>query len=96
MSALAQAIALVPAVKAVTPLVVDGKTIQETSFKLSSFKCKAVMVCKMLDPRNSYEGPNGQPLDLVVVSIEACVQGLLDCERTIICTVPLKQRFIRL
>ena len=44
MSAFAQADALVPAVKAVNPLVVDGETIQETSFKLSSLKCKVVMV----------------------------------------------------
>ena len=105
----AQAQAAVPAapIKALTPPMVEGKTIDGTPFKLSSLKGKVVMVMfwstgcavcrdKMPELRNNYEGWSGKPFELVVISTDKRVQDLLDYERIITRTVPLKQRFVQL
>ncbi len=87
--------------------VVEGKTIDGTTFKLSSLKGKVVMVMfwstgcavcrdKMPELRNNYEGWNGKPFELVVISTDRRIQDLLDYERIITRTVPLKQRFVQL
>lgn len=95
------------AAKALTAPQIEGKTIDGTPFKLSSLKGKVVMVMfwstgcavcrdKMPELRNNYEGWNGKPFELVVISTDARVQDLLDYERIITRTVPLKQRFVQL
>ncbi|MFM9899385.1 MAG: TlpA family protein disulfide reductase [Polaromonas sp.] len=107
MLAQAQAGVSAPAVKAVTQPQVEGKTIDGAPFKLSSLKGKVVMVMfwstscavcrdKMPELRNNYEGWNGKPFELVVISTDKRVQDLLDYERIITRTVPLKQRFVQL
>lgn len=105
--ALAQAADPGATAKALTPPLVEGKTIDGTPFKLSSLKGKVVMVMfwstgcavcrdKMPELRNNYEGWNGKPFELVVISTDKRVQDLLDYERIITRTVPLKQRFVQL
>lgn len=107
LTALAQVAVPAPAAKAVVPPSVEGKTIDGTPFKLSSLKGKVVMVMfwstgcavcrdKMPELRNNYEGWNGKPFELVVISTDKRVQDLLDYERIITRTVPLKQRFVQL
>ena len=93
--------------KTLTSPLVEGKTIDGTPFKLSSLKGKVVMVMfwstgcavcrdKMPELRNNYEGWSGKPFELVVISTDKRVQDLLDYERIITRTVPLKQRFVQL
>ena len=86
---------------------IDGKTIDGTPFKLSSLKGKVVLVMywstgcavcrdKMPELRNNYEGWMGKPFELVAISTDSRVQDLLDYERIISRTVPIKQRFVQL
>ena len=96
---------------AAAPLVtlpqIDGKTIDGTPFKLSSLKGKVVLVMywstgcavcrdKMPELRSNYEGWMGKPFELVAISTDSRVQDLLDYERIISRTVPIKQRFVQL
>lgn len=86
---------------------IDGKTIDGAPFKLSSLKGKVVLVMywstgcavcrdKMPELRNNYEGWMGKPFELVAISTDSRVQDLLDYERIISRTVPIKQRFVQL
>lgn len=86
---------------------IEGKTIDGTPFKLSSLKGKVVLVMywstgcavcrdKMPELRSNYEGWMGKPFELVAISTDSRVQDLLDYERIISRTVPIKQRFVQL
>ncbi len=86
---------------------IEGKTIDGSPFKLSSLKGKVVLVMfwstgcavcrdKMPELRSNYEGWMGKPFELVAISTDARVQDLLDYERIISRTVPIKQRFVQL
>ena len=98
------------AVLAAAPLMapqLEGKTIEGNPFKLASLKGKVVLVMfwstgcavcrdKMPELRTNYEGWAGKPFELVAVSTDTRIQDLLDYERIISRTVPLKQRFVQL
>jgi len=86
---------------------IEGKTIDGTPFNLSTLKGKVVLVMfwstgcavcrdKMPELRNNYAGWAGKPFELVAVSTDSRVQDLLDYERIISRTVPMKQRFVQL
>jgi thiol-disulfide isomerase/thioredoxin len=92
---------------AVTIPQMEGKTIDGSVFNLASLKGKVVLVMfwstgcavcldKMPELRTNYEGWSGKPFELVAVSTDTRVQDLLDYERIISRTVPLKQRFVQL
>lgn len=96
---------------AAAPLVtmpqIEGKTIDGNPFKMSSLKGKVVLVMywstgcavcrdKMPELRSNYEGWMGKPFELVAISTDSRVQDLLDYERIISRTVPIKQRFVQL
>lgn len=85
----------------------EGKTIDGTPFNLKALKGKVVLVMfwstgcavcrdKMPELRNNYAGWAGKPFELVAVSTDARVQDLLDYERIISRTVPMKERFVQL
>lgn len=91
----------------VTQPQIEGKTLDGTPFKLSSLKGKVVLVMywstgcavcrdKMPELRSNYEGWMGKPFELVAISTDSRVQDLLDYERIISRTVPIKQRFVQL
>ena len=95
----AEALALAPQI--------EGKTIDGNTFKLASLKGKVVLVMfwstgcavcrdKMPELRNNYEGWAGKPFELVAINTDTRVQDLLDYERIISRTVPMKQRFVQL
>lgn len=95
----AEALALVPQI--------EGKTIDGNTFKLASLKGKVVLVMfwstgcavcrdKMPELRNNYEGWASKPFELVAINTDTRVQDLLDYERIISRTVPMKQRFVQL
>lgn len=110
MMSVAAALAQTPAVSVVAPVTtpqVEGKTIEGTSFKLSSLRGKVVLVMfwstgcavcrdKMPELRNNYEGWAGKPFELVAVNTDTRMQDFLDYERIISRTVPVKQRFVQL
>ena len=110
MMSMASAFAQTPAVSTAAPAAmpqIEGKTIEGTSFKLSSLKGKVVLVMfwstgcavcrdKMPELRNNYEGWAGKPFELVAVNTDTRMQDFLDYERIIARTVPLKQRFVQL
>ena len=86
---------------------IEGKTIDGNPFALSSLKGKVVLVMfwstgcavcrdKMPELRSNYEGWMGKPFELVAISTDSRVQDLLDYERIISRTVPIKQRFVQL
>jgi hypothetical protein len=50
----------------------------------------------MPELRNNYAGWAGRPFELVAVSTDTRVQDLLDYERIISRTVPMKERFVQL
>jgi peroxiredoxin len=96
---------------AAAPLVmlpqIEGKTIDGAPFNLSSLKGKVVLVMywstgcavcrdKMPELRSNYEGWMGKPFELVAISTDNRVQDLMDYERIISRTVPIKQRFVQL
>ena len=96
---------------AVAPLVtmpqIEGKTIDGNPFRMSALKGKVVLVMywstgcavcrdKMPELRSNYEGWMGKPFELVAISTDSRVQDLLDYERIISRTVPIKQRFVQL
>ena len=85
----------------------EGKTIEGNSFQLASLKGKVVLVMfwstgcavcrdKMPELRNNYAGWAGKPFELVAVSTDMRAQDLLDYERIISRTVPIKERFVQL
>jgi thiol-disulfide isomerase/thioredoxin len=91
----------------VTTPVMEGKTFDGKSFKLSSLNGKVVLVMywstgcavcrdKMPELRINYEGWAGKPFELVAVSTDTRMQDVQDYERIISRTVPVKQRFIQL
>ncbi|MBC7609137.1 MAG: TlpA family protein disulfide reductase [Polaromonas sp.] len=101
----AQAPALVAA--PVTTPQIEGPTIEGKPFKLAALKGKVVLVMfwstgcavcrdKMPELRTNYEGWAGKPFELVAVSTDTRIQDLLDYERIISRTVPMKQRFVQL
>ena len=86
---------------------IEGKTIDGNPFNLSSLKGKVVLVMywstgcavcrdKMPELRSNYEGWMGKPFELVAISTDSRAQDLLDYERIISRTVPIKQRFVQL
>ena len=85
----------------------EGKTIDGAPFNLNMLKRKVVLVMfwstgcavcrdKMPELRNNYSGWAGKPFELVAVSTDTRVQDLLDYERIISRTVPMKERFVQL
>jgi peroxiredoxin len=95
------------AASAVTLPQIEGKTIDGSPFTLTSLKGKVVLVMywstgcavcrdKMPELRSNYEGWMGKPFELVAISTDSRVQDLLDYERIITRTVPIKQRFVQL
>ena len=98
-----------PAAKVLAAPPVEGKTSDETVFKVSSLKGKVVTVMvmfwstgcavcrdKMPALRNHHEGWSGKPFEWLVISTDAREQALLNDERIIARTVPLKQRLVQL
>lgn len=86
---------------------IEGKTIAGLPFKLSSLKGKVVLVLywstncavcrdKMPELRTNHEGWAGKPFELVAVSTDRRMQEVLEYERIIARTVPMKQRFVQL
>jgi len=86
---------------------IEGKTINGAPFTLSMligivvlvmFWATGCAVCrdKMPELRNNYSGWAGKPFELVAVSTDSRVQDLLDYERIISRTVPMKERFVQL
>lgn len=76
-------------------------------FSLASLRGKVVLlmfwstdcaVCrdKMPELRQNYQGWQGKPFELVLVSADRRLKDLDDYERIISSTVPLKQRFVQL
>ena len=85
----------------------EGKTIDGAPFNLSMLKGKVVLVMfwstgcavcrdKMPELRNNYSGWAGKPFEMVAVSTDSRVQDLLDYERIISRTVPMKERFVQM
>lgn len=86
---------------------IEGKTIAGLPFKLSSLRGKVVLVLywstncavcrdKMPELRTNYEGWAGKPFELVAVSTDKRMQEVVEYERIIARTVPMKQRFVQL
>jgi thiol-disulfide isomerase/thioredoxin len=108
--ALAQTPAVLTVPKAAAAALVpqmEGKTIDGAPFNLNTLKGKVVLVMfwstgcavcrdKMPELRNNYAGWAGKPFELVAVSTDSRVQDLLDYERIISRTVPMKERFVQL
>ncbi len=87
--------------------VIEGKTIDGKPFKLSMLKGKVVLVMfwstgcavcrdKMPELRENYAGWNGKPFELVAVNTDARKTDLVEYERIVASTVPVKQRFVQL
>ena len=106
-SASAASAVATPSSAVVTLPQIEGKTIDGNPFKLSALKGKVVLVMywstgcavcrdKMPELRSNYEGWMSKPFELVAISTDSRVQDLLDYERIISRTVPIKQRFIQL
>jgi thiol-disulfide isomerase/thioredoxin len=102
---LAFAAALAPAQVAAPAL--EGRTVEGQPFKLSALKGKVVLVMfwstecavcrdKMSELRRNYEGWNGKPFEMVLVSTDRKMADLQQYEQIISRTVPLKQRFVQL
>lgn len=86
---------------------IEGKTVEGKPFALSSLRGKVVLVLywstgcavcrdKMPELRTNYEGWAGKPFELVAVATDKRVQDVLDYERIISRTVPVKQQFVQL
>lgn len=86
---------------------IEGKTVEGKSFRLSSLKGKVVLllywstdcaVCrdKMPELRNNYEGWASKPFEMVAVSTDRRMQDVVEYERIIARTVPIRQRFVQL
>lgn len=86
---------------------IDAQTIDGKPFKLAALKGKVVLVMfwstgcavcrdKMPELRTNYEGWVGKPFEVVAISTDARMQDVLDYERIISRTVPMKQRFVQI
>lgn len=86
---------------------VEGRTLEGRPFSLAGLRGKVVLlmfwstdcaVCrdKMPELRQNYQGWQGKPFELVLVSTDRRLKDLDDYERIISSTVPLKQRFVQL
>lgn len=86
---------------------IEGKTMEGKPFRLSSLKGKVVLllywstdcaVCrdKMPELRNNYEGWASKPFEMVAVSTDRRMQDVVEYERIIARTVPMRQRFVQL
>lgn len=84
-----------------------GRTVEGKPFQLAALKGKVVLlmfwstdcaVCrdKMPELRQNYQGWQGQPFELVMVSTDRRIEDLQAYERIISRTVPLAQRFVQL
>lgn len=89
------------------PASVQGMTLEGKPFRLASLKGKVVLVMfwstgcavcrdKMPELRQNYEGWSGKPFEMVLVATDRQVGDVLDYERILSRTVPLRQRFIQL
>jgi len=89
------------------PLRLEGPTVEGKPFQLAALRGKVVLlmywstdcaVCrdKMAELRQNYEGWQGKPFELVLVSTDRRYQDVEAYERIISRTVPLKQRFVQL
>ena len=109
LACLAFAAALASTVHAQTPAApsVEGRTIEGKAFQLASLKGKVVLVMfwstecavcrdKMPELRQNYEGWNGKPFELVLVSVDKKMKDVEDYEKIISRTVPVKQRFVQM
>ncbi|MEP6791061.1 MAG: TlpA disulfide reductase family protein, partial [Ramlibacter sp.] len=56
----------------------------------------AVCRDKMPELRQNYEGWKGKPFEMVLVSTDRKMQDVMDYEKIISSTVPLKQQFVQL
>lgn len=99
--------AAAPVVAPVAQPSVQGTTIDGKPFRLDSLRGKVVLlmywstgcaVCrdKMRELRMNYEGWQGQPFELVLVSTDRRRKDFDEYEAIISRTVPLKQRFVQL
>ena len=86
---------------------IEGQTIEGKAFNLAALKGKVVLVMfwstgcavcrdKMPELRTNYEGWADKPFELVAISTDMRMKDLMDYERIISRTVPLKQRFVQL
>ena len=96
-----------PATAPAAPPAVSGTTFEGKPFELASLKGKVVLVMfwstgcavcrdKMPELRQNYEGWNGKPFEMVLVSTDRKMQDVDDYEKIISRTVPTKQRFVQL
>lgn len=85
----------------------EGKTIEGRPFRLASLKGKVVLVMfwstdcavcrdKMPELRQNYQGWQGKPFEMVLVSTDRKMKDLEDYEKVISRMVPLKQRFVQM
>jgi peroxiredoxin len=92
---------------AAPPLRVEGPTVDGKPFQLASLKGKVVLlmfwstdcaVCrdKMAELRQNYQGWQGKPFELVLVSVDRRMKDVDDYEAVISRMVPLQQRFVQL
>jgi peroxiredoxin len=92
---------------AAAPLRVEGPTVDGKPFQLASLKGKVVLlmfwstdcaVCrdKMAELRQNYQGWQGKPFELVLVSVDRRMKDVDDYEAVISRMVPLQQRFVQL
>ena len=97
----------VPSTAPVSTPQIEGKTIDGKAFKLAALKGKVVLVMfwstgcavcrdKMPELRTNYEGWADKPFELVAINTDTRMQDLMDYERIISRTVPMKQRFVQL
>ncbi len=102
--ALAQAPAASVSVVGASPLL-EGKTVEGKSFKLSELRGKVVMVMfwstgcavcrdKMRELRANYAGWAGKPFELVLVSTDRSMKDIESYDKIISQSVPLQQRFV--
>jgi len=96
-----------PPAPAQPPLEIHGITAEGKPFDLSSLRGKVVQlmfwstdcaVCrnKMPELRLNYQGWQGQPFELVTVSVDQRHEDVQTCERLIELLVPMQQRFVQL
>ena len=89
------------------PPAIDGKTMEGKAFQLGSLKGKVVLVMfwstdcavcrdKMPELRQNYEGWQGKPFEMVLVSTDRKMKDAEDYDRIISRTVPVRQRFVQL
>ena len=86
---------------------IEAKTVDGKPFNLSALKGKVVLVMfwstacavcrdKMPELRTNYEGWVGKPFEVVAISTDTRIQDVLDYERILSRTVPMKQRFVQI